>query len=458
MRARPVVAAALLALSPVAVSAEPAPPQAAPAGSPSPAPEASRGAPGAQARITQDELLRRALSQSGFLRAAQARRAGTDAQAKSARGRLLPSIHVSDELQRWDSAFMVPFPAGGTTALRVSVRDPTTNAFTASAGQPLVGLLHIGSDVAALRSAAGAAEADVRASEAALKEAVLSDLLRLFEARALGEISRASVEQLTDQLQIARARLQAGVVTRADVLRLETAAANARQQVIQAAAQEESERATLLVSIGERPDERAIDFADPALPEPTATPDLGAALSAALARRPELESARLGELAARRSARARTFELLPEVNAEAAYLHVTGQAFSPKDSGFVGLKADWPIWEWGARWYARSAAVAQADAAAAQEVDARDRVAAEVAARLAATRAAATAIDVARTAIASAEEAYRVTQALVQAGSATTTDLLDAQAALTTARSNLARARYAHALTRINLARAIGEL
>jgi outer membrane protein TolC len=82
----------------------------------------------------------------------------------------------------------------------------------------------------------------------------------------------------------------------------------------------------------------------------------------------------------------------------------------------------------------------------------------EVSGRLAAVRAAASAITVGRTATASAEEAYRVTEALLKAGSATTTDLLDAQAALTAARANLARAGYSYALRRVNLARATGEL
>ena len=64
------------------------------------------------------------------------------------------------------------------------------------------------------------------------------------------------------------------------------------------------------------------------------------------------------------------------------------------------------------------------------------------------------AVQVAETAITSAEEAYRVTSAQVSAGTATTTDLLDAQSALTTARANLARAQYDRAIARVSLDRA----
>lgn len=452
------------ALSPAAAAAQQAATPAAPRPAPTlPAPASSGpgAAPGAP-KLPQDEVLRRALATSASLRGARARREVALGRAHSVRGLLLPGVAVSYEAQRWDSPYLVGFPIGPDpshlTMVPFPARDQDTSALAVTAGQPLLGLLHIGSDVAAASSASDAAAADARTAEADVKQQVLAQLLRLFEARALKEIASASVAQLDDQLQVARARLQSGVLTRADVLRIETAAANARQQQIQADAQEVSERAGLLVAIGESPDTRDVDFADPVLPEPTPAPELDAALRGALARRSEVESARLVEEAAQRSARARTFDLLPEVSAEGAWLRITGQPFSPETSWFIGLRADWAVWDWGAKWFARSAAAAQADAAAAQQAGVRDQVSVEVAARLAGTRAAANAVEAARTGIVSAEEAYRVTDALVQAGSATTTDLLDAQAALTTARSNLARARYAYALTRVDLARATGEL
>jgi outer membrane protein TolC len=84
-------------------------------------------------------------------------------------------------------------------------------------------------------------------------------------------------------------------------------------------------------------------------------------------------------------------------------------------------------------------------------------VEADVAARLADVRATGSALEAGRTAIGSAEEAYRVTTVLLAAGSANTTDLLDAQAALTQARLNFARARYEYSLARISLDRAVGN-
>jgi len=50
-----------------------------------------------------------------------------------------------------------------------------------------------------------------------------------------------------------------------------------------------------------------------------------------------------------------------------------------------------------------------------------------------------------------------VTDARVRAGAATITDLLDAEAALTQARLNLARANYERAMARVQLERAMGK-
>jgi outer membrane protein TolC len=65
-------------------------------------------------------------------------------------------------------------------------------------------------------------------------------------------------------------------------------------------------------------------------------------------------------------------------------------------------------------------------------------------------------VSAAQTAIQEAEEAYRVTASMVKAGAATTTDLLDAQSALTQAKLNLVRAKYQDLRARASLTRALG--
>lgn len=408
---------------------------------------------GAAQSLTMEQTVDLAVASSSALKAAQDRARGSEDQAKSVRGRLLPSINVSDELQRWDSQFTIP------VFNNYVARDLTTNAFVVGVGQPVLGLLHLTSDQKALSVSAEAAAVDAKTLEADLRTAVRAQFLRMFEARALAGIARASQEQLREQQTVAKERLAAGVLTPADILRLDVAAANAKQQEIQALAAEQTARSSLLIALGREPQDASIDFVEPLTAERADERDgeLAPLVSLAVQQRTELRSAGLLATAADANASSRTYHLLPDLDLEAGYMHMTGQAFVKTDQAFIGIKAAWQIWDWGADWYQQRAARAQASAARLQADDARRRVENDVAAKLADVRATASALETGRATIGSAEEAYRVTTVLLAAGSANTTDLLDAQAALTQARLNFARARYEYALARIGLDRAVGN-
>jgi outer membrane protein TolC len=419
-------------------------------------------AQGEPQRLTLNDAVKAALEASASLRAARARADATEDQAKSHRGRLLPSINLSDEQQHWDSAFNVTFyglTPPGVPAPSLTARNVNTNTFVAAVGQPVLGMLKLTHEQAALSRQAEAADFEVQTAEANLRDEVQTQFVRLFEARALGGIAKASQGQLAEQIQTAKDKLAAGVLTLADVLRLEVAAANARQQEIQADAAEQVARAALLIDLGRDPQDASVEFVEPSTPE-TADPTeakLADLVEHALGKRTEVQAALRQADSARLSSRARIFDLLPDVDFEAGYVHVNGQIFAPRDAGFLGVKAGWQVWDWGARWYQSRAAEHQANAAAALAEDARRRVQLDVAARHASVRATGAALETGRTAVASAEEAYRVTTVLLAAGSANTTDLLDAQSALTQARLTFARARFEYALARMSLARALGE-
>lgn len=93
------------------------------------------------------------------------------------------------------------------------------------------------------------------------------------------------------------------------------------------------------------------------------------------------------------------------------------------------------------RYFGSRAAARQATAAESQANETRRLVQLDVAAKRSSLRAAAAALESARAGNASAEETYRITSAQVSAGSASTTDLLDASSALPQARLEFARAR-----------------
>jgi len=421
-------------------------------------------------RLTVDDAVNLAIKGNRPLLSVEKRAVGAHDSALSVGARLLPAIRLSEEYQHWDCPFAIDFatfqggcapttpPAMGMMAPLVA-RKQDTNSFVAVVNQPLVGLLHTGFDFAGQRANARASDAQAKVTEAQVVQTVRTLFLQYFEAHALEQIAAASLAELNEQVTVAQARLKAGVITNADLLRVQVAAANARQQQIAAHTQGLVAKAHLLDVIG-------LNSNDPVeLVEPTSLltmsqkpmPELAAAQAQAETRRPEMAQVSETARAADHVSKARHLSLLPEVDAEGGYVRTDGQLFAPPNQWFVGVRASWNIWEWGATFFQARAAAHNAEAAAIDRENERHQVAVEVQTTAAQTEAAKVSVDVAKEAIGSAQEAYRVTQALLQAGSATTTDLLDAQNAFLTARLNLARAQYELAIQRVALARVMGE-
>jgi outer membrane protein TolC len=461
--ASPIVLAAATASSqppPAAPGAVPATPDAVPAApgavpatqSAVPAtPGAVPAAPTAAAqKLGMDDVLRLALSSHPSLQGARAQASAADEQSKSARGRLLPVLSVHDEYQHWDSPFAIAFGTGVLVA-----REQDTNTFTAAASQPLLGLLARVQEHAARVSGAQARAIDTEVAEAALREELQTQYLRLFEARALRQIAQASQEELSQQVSNTAVKVKAGTLTNADLLRVQVALSNARQQEIVAVTSETVARTSLLSAIGRLPDDGTLEFVEPTrLLEQSQQRIAPASLTPE--RRPEVRAAEMQADAAHHDERSRFYALLPQVDLNAAYQRVDGQVFAPKNSAFVGIRADWQVFEWGATASAHAAAE-QAEVAARANVESeRRRALAEVSVRRAQLAAADSAVGLARETLGSASEAYRVTAAVVKVGSGTTTDLLDAQSSLTLARLSLARSEYERAIAYVQLERATG--
>jgi outer membrane protein TolC len=405
--------------------------------------------------ITVEEAVALAMGQNASLQAARARLEGGQAMASSTARRLAPAIRLGDEYQHYNEAFVVPMGAGAV----FPVRKQDTNLFTVSADQPLLGLLRLSADYQSQQRGTEAGAAQVQSAELSLRQAVETMYLRVFEARALEGTALASERELNDRLEVARAQLATGVLTEADVLRVQVAAANARQQAIQAHSQELVARAGLLALMGLSADDASVSFAEPKslLESGQTRPEAGAAQDQALSGRPEILQTRLSLEAGEHQRRARLYSLLPEIDLEGAYLRSYGQIILPTNSLFIGLSAKWAIWEWGASYALYRASRDQERAAAFDLENQKQQIRAEVTSTMAQLDAAASAITVAEQAIASAQEAYRVTDAQLKAGTATTTDLLEAQSALTQARLNYLRAQYELAISRVNLRRTLGR-
>lgn len=406
-------------------------------------------------RIPLDEAERMALESNPSLASVSARVKGGELQARSTISRMLPSFALSEEYQHWDSPFAIAFPGfEGLVA-----RDGDTNTFALAAQQPLLGLIRLVEEYRAQRQSAAATKAQLQVAQQAVLQGVRTAYLRHFEAKALEEIARQSEKELSEQVAIAQAKLKAGVLTRADVLRVQVALANAQQQEIVGRTSADIARANILIVIGVSPDD-PVELVEPTQLIQTSRGELGSyanSIERALNSRPELLTAKLNVESAQHQQRSRILSILPEVNLEAGYNRIDGQLFAPKNQAFIGVKATWVFWDWGATWYGYRASKAQTEAAQQEVVAQRRQISTEVASELSQSQSARSAVRLAEQSIESAAEAYRVTDALVKAGTATTTDLLESQAALSQARLNLVRAQYQMAIAYVAVQHAMGQ-
>ncbi|MFT3697431.1 MAG: TolC family protein [Kofleriaceae bacterium] len=422
--------------------------------------------------LTVDDAINLALSkQKGNVhqRAQREQAAAAHDTAKSARSRQLFTLHASEEWQYFDCPYAISFttltaacqndlPASDTPPL--IEREQKTNTFVISATQPLLGLLRLHAATNAEEANAASVDESVNADEAKLVEGIRNGFLKYFEAVAAEGVASDSEKELTDQLGVAKSREAAGTITVADRLRVQVALANAHQQKVQAHAQAEIARMNVLDTVGLSVEDDSIQLEEPTkllADAATAAPERGAATNDAIARRPELRQAKLQLDAADAAHKAQQFAMLPDVDLEAAYTRIDGQILSPKNSYFVGVRAQWTFWTAGADYYQQRAAEHKKHAAELAFEDSRRHVTVEVRTAYANLDAATSAVTAATEAIDSANEAYRVMTKLVEAGNATTTDLLSAEAELTTARLNLSRSKYEQAIARVTLRRLTGD-
>jgi outer membrane protein TolC len=377
-----------------------------------------------------------------------------DADAKAVRAQLGPTLSANDALQFWNDKFAPEFM--GEPFL---LRDQFTNALTLSASQPLVGLLQYGSQYRSQSRLADAAHADHRATRDEVTFRAIESYLRLLEATDLAAIANQAIRDIEEQARTAKALVAAGTLIEADYLRTQVALAQARQDLLRAQAQLGSSRAQLAAIIG-LPIGTELEAAPV---DRNALPALPSSLEDALAnlpeRRPELHAARARSEAAELARTAAWSALLPQVNAAVAFQHLNGFGpFQPENAGWVGGTLTWNFWEWGAQYYSARSASARAEQGDLEFARKRRDAELEATQRFLDARAARASIDVAATAAVQAREAYRVARALYENGSATTTDLLDAQLALERARVNDARSTYDYLVAYHAFARAAGTL
>jgi outer membrane protein TolC len=278
-------------------------------------------------------------------------------------------------------------------------------------------------------------------------------------------IAQQALDQATGHYTDSKNSFEAGLVSKADVLRFDTEVKASQARLERAKHLVELAIIRLGVLMGDRPGQRYVVGEDIFAPSPELDllPPADTAYAEALAKRPELKALERAESALREQAKIARAANYPRLDGQANAVYANpNPRYFPQSDEFRGT------WDVGATlsWTPTDIAGAQAQTstleARALEVAANRRAFLEglrldVNQVLRVAREARFEIGVAREAVASAEESYRVRRELFRAGRATTVEVTDAETVLTQARSALVDAHVAGRIALAELRHSLGR-
>ncbi|MFP4028412.1 MAG: TolC family protein [Candidatus Brocadiia bacterium] len=280
---------------------------------------------------------------------------------------------------------------------------------------------------------------------------------KLLAARWKVKVEEESLHQRQRHVELARARKEAGVVSRADVLKAETELADARLQLVRAKSQ-------VRVARGELASVMNLEVSAPLrvedVPEKTRQREMAAVeklLTEAAGQRPELQAA-LADVQKNQSAlKAARAGYWPKLSASADY-GWRDEHFAPNEEEWsVGLGLSLPLFTGFERSYRIRRREEELRKAVSDYEDALRGVALEVWTAYARVQEADEAIEAAQALVASAEESLEVARGEYRAGTGTIIELIDAETAHTAARNQLVQARLDWYVALARLERAVGR-
>jgi outer membrane protein TolC len=412
------------------------------------------------------QAVSRALKNNAFVQAAGEEEIAARRDADAARGHLLPSVRFDEKFVRTT----VPAESFGLKINQEKLLDsdfadvsnfnspPPRNGFvgTLSLEQPLFApKAYIGYGMAKVAADAKGQDLDRRKEDVIYR--VVAAVLDVVTARQFVEVAGQGLSDTREHLRIAESLEAAGMGLSSDALRAKVAVASAESAKVTAENRLEIARRRLALAMGE-PGGRPVDVTGP----PPEFPDPGAPGDREIGTidRADLRASSLRVANAARYVRLRQSGYLPDVGLSAAY-QVDGEDgpfTSDNRSWRVGVGLTWNIFDGMRREAELGKAAAELRRAQAVDRGMRDQAAFEAAQADLGVREATLRREIARAALASAEEGVRLLTSRYENHLGRMVDLLDAQTALDSARAARIRAENDVRLSRAQRLYASGGL
>ncbi len=366
------------------------------------------------------------------------------ARSEQAKAQWLPELTFSG-LQRRQGptvSFTIPNPiTGRPTSIEIVKRDMRT--LTVEFRQSLLSFGRKSASIQGATYQVNAVSATVRAVQSQLILMVTEAYANVLAAQAMEEVARQAVERVKVVLKTAKARYDAGVAPKFDVLRAEAELAAAEEQLLTARNGVALAKAALNQLLG-RPTDSPIELSP--LPEPfEVDPETLRSepfIKQALANRPEMKSLEWQIRSAEEFLKLAKVDKNPLVLLTGSYVRQTKTGFAEDYQWGVNLVVQFPIFDSGRRESVVKEREATLEQALAQREQQERQIALEVEQAVRNFQVALQRLKTARAALVSAEEAFRLAQVRYEGGVGTQVEVWDAQVALTRARANEVQALY----------------
>lgn len=377
---------------------------------------------------------------------AELKRKEAEADVSAAAAKKNPSISYS-----WDRN---QYSSDSKSALQTGTNHGYSQSLSVS--WPIWTFGKVEGSIDAARYQKNIADLDVYKTEADTKLAAVQAYYQYLEAIKLAEVQAQSVTDYASHLNNVQQQFDAGIVAKLDVLSSNVSLANAKQKSIAADNTRDVAEANLN-NIMRVPMNTTLNPLDKNFPEPEFDLTMEQAILMAQKYRWELVEADYSVKAAQASLRSAKAGYLPTVSVGGGYSWKEASVTAvDKDDWAVKGGLSWSLWDGGAT----QASVKKANAAvkAAQEtlLQAREQIELEVRQDYLNVLSYKEQIRAAEASVAQAEEAYKIATVRYSSGVGINLDVLDAELALNTARTNYITALYNYNIGLATLEHAMG--
>ena len=399
-----------------------------------------------------------ALQQDHSLAAArhQAEAAGFEAQA--ARAQRWPTVAVGGSYTQLDDSPAFDFAFTGLPLTPPELfEDDKYVMGSASLTIPLFTSGRISSSIAAAEARERGVGAQVTAATADVKLAVADSYVEVLRARKAHGVASSSVQTLEALTRDTTSMFERELVPKNELLAVQVALADARQNELRAANAAEVAAAAYNRRLG-APLDRPVELSETLAVPVELAQDLPALVEQAKSRRAELDAFDAQAEAYGQLARTERSRVLPQVALSGGYQYLENQFLDDETVGMAGIGVQWALFDGGQSRKRAAALERNRRATEQQRADASSQIELQVRQAYLGIQESRQRVIVTAQAAEQADENLRIARERYTAGLGTQTQLLQAETLRVQALRNRDDASLDAGLAQLRLARAVGAL